>query len=56
MWPEDPVFRAQVNIQLIWIHRIFGGRKDIVKIAMWEVTVFLMLVLYRLLGYKLLGR
>jgi len=39
----------------IWIYRILGGRKDIIKIAIWEVSVFVLLVLYRLLGYKLLG-
>jgi hypothetical protein len=27
-----------------------------IKIAIWEVSVFSLLVLYRLLGYKLFGR
>jgi hypothetical protein len=26
-----------------------------IKIAIWEVSVFALLVLYRLLGYKVLG-
>ena len=34
----------------IWIHRVFGTRKDIITIIVWEVAVFLLLLLVRLLN------
>jgi hypothetical protein len=37
----------------IWIYRIVGGRRDIVKIEIWEVSVLALLVSTHLLSYEL---
>ena len=38
-----------------WIYRILGSRNDIIKIVIWEAIVVILLILYRVLGYIVLG-
>ncbi|HEX6186741.1 MAG TPA: hypothetical protein VFZ40_01565 [Pyrinomonadaceae bacterium] len=49
--PNKKTARKKNSMTLsVWIHRLFGTRKDIIAIAVWEVTVFLLLLLVRLLN------